>query len=165
MVTTEAFEIRTFRPDDAEQLLRLMQQLAEFEGYLDKLTVKETDLIAHGTGPSPKFQAFVAHLEDSSTLIGMAVTYLIPWTYDLKPTLVLKELFVDEHWRGRTVGLSLMKAVAKHGVSEGAGRLQWNVLPSNSKAERFYRSLGGIRDPDWDPWCMSAGDLLSLSGR
>ncbi len=43
----------------------------------------------------------------------MAVFYLLPFTYDLRPTLVLKELYVDAPYRDRGVGEQLMAAVAQ----------------------------------------------------
>ncbi len=46
----------------------------------------------------------------------MAVTYIIPWTYDLKPTVILKELFIHESARGEGIGKALMKRVASYAV-------------------------------------------------
>lgn len=93
----------------------------------------------------------------------MAATYIIPWTYDLAPTLVLKELFVPEPFRGVGVGRALMHAVAKFASEIGAPRLQWTVLPQNHSAKRFYADLGARPDADREPWIINSAELARLA--
>jgi hypothetical protein len=38
--------------------------------------------------------------------------------------------------------------------ARGAGRLKWDVLPSNEPARAFYRRLGGAPDHDWERWLL-----------
>jgi hypothetical protein len=82
-----------------------MVPLADFERDTDEFAVSEADLAAHGFGDTPRFSAFVAD-DGGSELLGMAVCYVMPWIFDLKSTLVLKELFEDAHgaWAGRRPG-------------------------------------------------------------
>jgi len=129
-----------------------MRRLAKFEGYLDRFTVTESDLIERGLAESgdAQFTAWVA--EGNGLLQGYAVAYLIPFTFDLRPTVVLKELFVDEAVRGQGCGDRLFSAVVEHGRSVNAGLLRWQVLPGNDAAKRFYRSLGGCEDEAWESW-------------
>ena len=62
---------------------------------------------------SPRlFTAFVAEQDDD--LVGMAVVYTIPWTYTLRPKVVLKELFVEEAARNMGAGRAPMAAVISH---------------------------------------------------
>ncbi|MBZ7922349.1 hypothetical protein [Ensifer adhaerens] len=82
--------IRPFEHRDVADVLRLMRGLAVFEGYIDKFCVTEADLVGHGLGANPRFGVLVA--ERGGRAVGIAVYYVIPWTYDLKPTLVVKEL-------------------------------------------------------------------------
>ena len=82
-MTRAAGIIRDFEAGDAAQLLSLMRALARFEDYIDAFAVTEADLLAHGLGDDALFRAFVA--EDESGLVGMAVTYVIPWTYTRHP--------------------------------------------------------------------------------
>ncbi len=164
MATTEAVVVRQFRRDDACELLSLMKRLATFERYIDDFRVSEDDLCRHGLGDQALFQAFVAEEVATQRLVGMAVTYVIPWTYDRRPTLVLKELYVSEDARGLGVGRRLMTVVAQRAESIGAGQLKWTVLPDNTVAQQFYRSLGGRPDADWMPWQMDAAELKRLAG-
>lgn len=144
--------VRAWRDEDAPELVDLMRRLAVFEGYDDEFRVDEDALIRHGRGPKPAFSAWVAERPGLDALAGMAVTYVQPWTYDLRPALVLKELFVAERTRGTGTGTALMRAVIGEGEALGASRIVWTVLHGNVAAERFYERVGGMPDTRWNAW-------------
>lgn len=158
-----AVTVRDFQAADIPALLSLMRALAEFEGYAQHFAVTADDLLTHGLGPDPLFGAKVA-VSAAGDLAGMAVHHIIRWTYDRRPTLVLKELYVSEGWRGLGVGHALMQAVATHAHTIGAPRLHWLVLPGNHAAMRFYRSLGGEPEAGWQSWHMDQPALMALAG-
>ena|ERR1044071_3667736 len=150
--------VRYAEPADAPGLLILMQQLATFEGYADRFRVKATDLLQRGLrateiGRQPQFTAIVAETT-ADELVGYAVVYEIPFTYDLRPTLVLKELFVSANARGTRIGSALLRAVLRHAKSRDCGRLKWEVLRSNDRAKTFYRRFGAERDSAWENWIL-----------
>lgn len=161
MASTEPVIVRPAELADVPELLGLMRALAEFEGYLDAFTVDEASLARAGfeTG-IPEFEAFVACSCIDDRVIGMAVTHVIRWTYDLAPTLVLKELYVAPEARERGTGTALMRAVARHAVGMGAQRLRWTVIPANIAAKRFYEKLGARTETEWEPWILE-GDAIS----
>ena len=140
---------------DAEPLLALMRELAEFEGYAEHLAVTAADLLARGLAPAgePQFTAFVAERAGRG-LLGYAAVVETPFTYDLRPTLTLKELYVRADARGSGAGTALFEQVLAHGRARGAGRLKWDVLPTNDAARAFYRRAGGAPDPDWERWIL-----------
>jgi ribosomal protein S18 acetylase RimI-like enzyme/ketosteroid isomerase-like protein len=142
--------------DDAAALLVLMKQLAAFEGYADQFRVTENDLLARGLAhdSAGHFTAVVAQ-SDLGELWGYAVVYLIPFTFDLAPTLVLKELLVTETARRAGVGNSLMEYVTAHARASQCRLLKWDVLPSNDRAKSFYRKWGGKRNSAWENWIWS----------
>lgn len=84
--------------------------------------------------------------EREGVIVGIAVHYLIPWTYDLKPVVWLKELYVTEAARGMGVGHALVEQLRQHAIGFGASAIKWTVLKSNIPAKAFYRSLGGQPD-------------------
>lgn len=138
-----------------------MRALAEFEGYLDDFRVDENNLIARAFGPIPQCQVFVA--PSSGHVTGYAVVLEIPFTYDLRPTVVLKELYIAEDSRGKGLGKSLMHAVAEWACMRGAGRLKWDVLVGNQLATRFYEQLGASRDEKWLAYQMDCHCLERLA--
>ncbi len=145
----------TIRPFEHRDVLRLMRGLAVFEGYIDKFCVTEADLVEHGFSAAPRFGVLVA--ERGGRAVGIAVHYVIPWTYDLKPTLVLKELFVDETARSLGAGAALIDGLKRHAANIGAPRINWTVLATNETAKHFYRREGGSHDATWEPWTMPIG--------
>ena len=145
--------VRDFERRDVPQLLVLMRGLAAYEGYLDDFAVSEDDLIAHGLGDAPKFSALVACRTGHDELEGMAVTYEIPWTYDMRPKVVMKELFVRDEARGSGVGHALIAQVFARARAINASQVIWTVLKGNKRAEAFYSGLGATADPLWDGWC------------
>jgi ribosomal protein S18 acetylase RimI-like enzyme len=83
------------------------------------------------------------------------VTYGVPWTYDLKPRWVLKELFVSEGVRSSGIGNKLFEAVTAAAAERGATRIDWTVLPQNERAKAFYRARGGKPDAAWENWTLA----------
>lgn len=154
MGTISVGEVREFREQDASQLLELMRGLAEFEGYIDDFAVSESDLIANGLGENRSFQAFVVPDELETQLLGMAVTYIIPWTYDLRPVVVLKELFVRKEARQHQIGQALFERVVKLAKARKASKVQWTVLRGNDAAVNFYQAHGARPDDVWETWLL-----------
>jgi GNAT superfamily N-acetyltransferase len=144
--------IRRAVADDAPQLLALMRKLAQFEGYDDRFAVTVKDLLERGFSSQrpPEFTAWLAELDGAP--VGYAVIYVIPFTFDLRPTVVLKELFIDEAARGRRFGHELMSAVIAHARSLGARLIRWQVLPDNAAAKSFYGQHRAEMDGAWENW-------------
>jgi GNAT superfamily N-acetyltransferase len=140
-----------------------MRGLARFEGYLESFAVSRTELVKRAFGPMPECRIEVAEDRSTGKLCGYSVVLLTRFTYDLKPTLRLKELYVEAGVRRRGVGEALLRAIARYAVSVNAGRLKWDVLPGNIGAERFYRSLGGRRVDEWIAYVMDDPALRRLA--
>ena len=148
--------VRPAERGDVDRLLELMRGLARFEEYIDDFAVTRGSVLEHGFGDERLFTAFVA--EQGEDLVGMAVVYTIPWTYTLRPKVVLKELFVEEAARNAGAGKALMAAVVSHARSIGAAELIWTVMDGNRAAEGFYRSLGASPDHKWHNWSLNLDD-------
>lgn len=151
--TSTGIVIREFRRGDIDQLLQLMQKLAAFEHYLDDFCVTETALEERGLSAKPEFRIFVATSRARpNDLLGMAVFYFVPYTFDLRPDLILKELFVSEEARGHGIGRALMQKLIAIADRAGCRRIRWLVLTENAGGKRFYESLGARHDTKWENW-------------
>jgi len=115
--------------------------------------VTENDLLERGLHDESKqqFSAFVAEAGNGE-LLGYALVYAVPFAFDLRPNLVLKELYVRETARGVGIGHALMATVLVFANELGCGRLKWDVLPENTSAQAFYRSIGGVPNRGWESW-------------
>jgi GNAT superfamily N-acetyltransferase len=141
-----------------------MRDLARFEGYFESFAVTIAELRRRAFGPNPECGIEVAEDVASGSILGYSVILTTPFTYDLKPMLTLKELYVAPEARGRGVGKALMRAVGVRATVVSAGRLRWDVLPGNDRAEAFYQVLGGRRVDEWIAYVMDAPALRELAG-
>ena len=160
---SKMIKIRTATPADLPQVLALMRDLAAFEDYLDTFAVDLGELNSRAFGPGAQCRIFVA--ERAGTLAGYAVALEIPFTYDLRPTIILKELYVRTTDRSAGIGTRLLESVAAWALSKGAGRLHWDVLSGNQQAERFYQRHGGQRVRKWIAYQMDEAKLIELQAR
>jgi len=139
--------------EDCEQLLELMKQLAIFEDYADQFSVTLDDLIDQGfSSETSNFTAIVA--EQGDQLLGYLVYYLIPFTYDLKPTLFIKELYVARKARCKGVGKGIMNLTIEDARVKKCGRMKWDVLSDNTKAQIFYQNFGATHDKKWQGYVL-----------
>lgn len=153
--------VREARAEDVPALIALMRELARFEDYLQDFAVDEEQLLARAFGPQPQCRIYVA--EASGQLLGYAVIQELVFTYDLRPTLRLKELYVAPAARSRGLGERLLAAVSHWATVRGAGRLNWDVLAGNQRAERFYQRLGGRPDTKWIAYTMDCEAMAALA--
>jgi GNAT superfamily N-acetyltransferase len=144
--------IRHAVKEDCKALLTLMKKLAIFEDYIDDFAVTEQDLLDHGFSENQTFIAVVA--EQNKKLQGYLVYYLIPFTYDLKPTLFIKELYVNKSSRGKNIGKELMQFTINDAKEKDCGRMKWDVLSDNIKAQLFYKNFGAKYDERWQGYVL-----------
>jgi diamine N-acetyltransferase len=153
-MAAERVAVRPARPDDAEPLIAMMRALAAFEGYLPRFRVTAGDLRARAFGPGAQCGILVAQGDDGG-LAGYAVWLVQAFTYDLRPTVILKELFVDAAYRNQGVASALLDSLRREAERSGAGQITWLVLPSNDAAKRLYHRFGGAPDADWEHWRLA----------
>lgn len=145
-----SYSIRKARKEDVSPLFGLMTELARFENYIHRFAVTEEVVLESGfVKDPPDFVALVAESDETGDLIGMAVTYRIPYTSYARPMLVLKELYVVEQARSAGVGAALMREVARLAIEQNCVAVRWQVAPWNDPGIRFYERLGAVEDTDW----------------
>lgn len=152
--------VRKAQSQDCAQVLELMKKLAEFEGYLTEFRVTEQDILTLGI-EQRRFTVLVA--EQDQRLLGMLVYYILPFTYDMKPWIFIKELFIEEKGRGKGVGQELMQNLAKECVALGGSKIKWDVLTHNNRARGFYENLGAKQEKDWLGYAMDIHTLPALA--
>jgi len=153
--------IRLATAADAPRLFDLMRKLAAFEGYAERfaVTVKELHERGFATEQPKEFVAWIAERDGEPS--GYAVAYVVPFTFDLRPTVVVKELFVEACARGDGCGSRLFAAIARFARSIDARLLRWQVLPDNVAAKRFYARVGGRADAAWESWVLDLDEARS----
>ena len=158
------YRIRKASANDVEALYELMIELARYERYIDRMAITLDHVREAGFRQTPPdFAALVAEDVGQGGLVGMAVTYQIPYTYLARPVLVVKELFVVERARSHGVGASLMAAIARMAVELNCFAVRWQVAPWNDGGRRFYERLGAVEDREWVTYTLEGEALDRLA--
>ena len=149
--------IRAAEERDAPVLLRLIHELAAYEGQSDVCVVTEPALRGALFGPRPLSEAIFA--EDAGEAIGFALFFPYFSPFPGVPGLFMELLYVTAERRGQGIGRALLQRVAQIAVERGAGRLEWGVLKENAPTIRFYAGLGATLVDDFVA-CRLEGEAL-----
>lgn len=63
--------------------------------------------------------------------------------------LYLEDLFVRPAFRGKRIGLEMMRTLAQRAVDQRCPRFVWQVLDWNEPSIRFYEKLGARILREW----------------
>jgi GNAT superfamily N-acetyltransferase len=124
----------------------MIRELAEFEGWLDYVTIRAEDLARDGFGEHRRFRALIAEWDGQPAGYALFFAYYSTWT---GPGLFLEDLFVREPFRRRGIGKALLAAVARIAVDEHCYGIHWEVLGWNEKAIALYQELGATFRDEW----------------
>jgi GNAT superfamily N-acetyltransferase len=139
--------IRPAVRDDVPLILDLIRELAEYERAPDAVHATLEDLVRDGFGDRPAFHVLIA--DDDEGPAGFAFYFFTYSTWEGRSVLYLEDLFVRPAFRGRGIGLALMRMLASEAVTQKCARFQWQVLDWNQPAIDFYARLGADVQPEW----------------
>jgi GNAT superfamily N-acetyltransferase len=158
--TTDGIDIRFATAADCPLILDLIRELAEYERAPEAVVATEADLLRHGFGAQPRFEALIATLDGAPA--GMALFHPRFSTWLGRPTLFLEDIVVREAARGRGVGRRLMARLATLALDRGWGRIDFHVLDWNP-ARGFYRKMGFDHHEEWLRYGAGEGWLRHLA--
>jgi GNAT superfamily N-acetyltransferase len=171
------FVIRKATPADVPAILRLVRELAAYEREPDAVVATEADFARDGFGERPAFEVLVAESDGAGAeggpragaanepiVIGFALYFFSYSTWEGRRCLYLEDLYVEPGWRGRGVGMGLMRALAATAVERGARRFVWQVLDWNAPAIAFYERLGARVLREWLTVRLEGEALTTLAG-
>jgi len=152
--------IRPATVDDVPVILAFIRELAEYERLSHDVVADEAQLRATLFGARPAAEVLVA---EDPELVGFALFFTSYSTFLGKPGLYLEDLFVRPEFRGKGLGLALMKRLAQIAVERGCGRFEWSVLDWNEPAIGFYKSLGARLMDGWSIVRVTGDALTNLA--
>lgn len=140
--------IRKAVESDSDKLWKLMRELAIFEKYIDSFAITPDIVRQSGFRKNPPdFHCLIA--EDNKNIAGMLVYYFLPYTAQNRPAVYMKELYIDEKYRGLKIGEQLMNALRKEAEQNNCQTIKWTVAQWNEAGIRFYERLGAKENRDW----------------
>jgi GNAT superfamily N-acetyltransferase len=152
--------IRRVRESDADAVVGLVHELAEYEKAPQECHLDAEQLHTALFGPAPALFGHVAEVEGE--VVGCALWFLNFSTWRGVHGIYLEDLYVRQNMRGSGLGKALLAELAAECRRRGYGRLEWWVLNWNSPAIEFYRSLGGEPMDEWTVYRLSDGSLDAL---
>jgi GNAT superfamily N-acetyltransferase len=156
-----SLHIRRARSDEAELVLSLVRELAEYEKLSHEVEATEADIAAALFGENPVLFCEIA--EWAGEPAGFAVWFLNYSTFAGRPGIYLEDLFVRPAQRGKGIGKALLTHLAKQCIANGWSRLQWSVLDWNTPSIDFYKSLGAVLMDEWTICKVSGPALIALA--
>jgi len=139
--------LRPATPDDLDEIIALIRDLAEYERAADEVTLDREELASHLFPSSGTPAASVVLAVDDATgeVAGFALYHGTFSTWLGKPGIWLEDLFVRPAHRKRGHGLALLQ----HLRTLTDGRVEWAVLDWNTPSIEFYEALGARPVPGW----------------
>jgi GNAT superfamily N-acetyltransferase len=156
-----AFVLREAAPADVPGVLRLVRGLADYERLLHEVVMTEPELHAALFGRRPLAYAQLAETEGK--VVGLALWYHTFSTFRGRPDIFLEDLFVEPQYRGRGIGLALLRYLAQRAITDQCRRVEWRVLNWNAPSIAFYETLGATRMEDWHVRRLEGDALAALA--
>ena len=152
----------TYRPaerGDIELIMKFIRDLAEYEKLADQV-VADAGVLADWLFETRVAKVvfalcggveagFALYFHNFSTFLGRAGIYL-------------EDLYVRPGYRGRGLGLGLMRYLARECVQLGCGRLEWSCLDWNRPSIDFYLALGAVPQSEWTTYRLTGEALAAL---
>lgn len=149
--------IRKVLPQDVPAIIRLINELAEYEKLLHEVIITSDNLHTALFGSEAFVEMLVA--EYNSEIIGYALYFKNFSTFKGKPGIYLEDLFVKPEFRGKGFGKALFESIIKTAKEKNYGRVEWSVLNWNQPAIDFYKARGAEALDDWKTYRLTENDF------
>lgn len=154
----------TYRPaerGDIELIMKFIRDLAEYEKLADQV-VADAGVLADWL--FEKRVAKVVFALCGGVEAGFALYFHNFSTFLGRAGIYLEDLYVRPGYRGRGLGLGLMRYLARECVQLGCGRLEWSCLDWNRPSIDFYLALGAVPQSEWTTYRLTGEALAALGG-
>jgi GNAT superfamily N-acetyltransferase len=138
--------VRPARPEDLDEILALVRELAEYERATDAVEFDRDEFVRHVFGEDAIASVLLA--EHDGAVAGYALYYRTFSTWLGRDGIWLEDLFVRPAYRRYGIGQELLNEVR----ARTTGRVEWAVLDWNELAQNFYRTAGAAPLDDWTVW-------------
>ena len=153
--------LRKAGPEDASLILEFIRELAKYERAASEVTATVADIERNLFHPETTTEAIICSIDRKP--IGYAVYFLSFSTWLGKNGLFLEDLYISPNSRGAGAGKKILKHLANVAISNGCGRLEWNVLDWNEPAIRFYESIGAKARNEWVGYRLEGEPLVEVA--
>jgi ribosomal protein S18 acetylase RimI-like enzyme len=142
----QEFIIERVNKQNFNDLLYLIEKLAEYEKLEPPDKKAKNRLMKEGIGKNSKYRAFLGKLNGNP--ISYVIYYMTYSSFLALPTLFLEDIFVLENYRRNSVGQRMFDFCVEKAKEKGCGRIEWCVLNWNTPAIKFYEKNKATK-MDW----------------
>jgi len=152
--------IRKATKDDSKLILDLITELGIYEKLEHEITAT-VEQIENEIFNNKSAVVYIA--EYKSKPVAYSLHFYTFSTFLAKKGIYLEDLFVLEEYRGKGIGKSLLKNIAKEAVDNAFGRVEWSVLDWNKPAIDFYKSIGAFPQEEWTMYRLTGDALINFA--
>lgn len=152
--------IKNAEEKDAGVILEFIRALADYEKMSGDVVADE-QLLKENMFRKKYAECIIAYLGDRP--VGFALYFHNFSTFLGKPGLYLEDLFVKPEHRGKGIGKSLLRHLAKIAKQRDCGRFEWWVLDWNTPSIEFYKKLGAKPMDEWTVFRVAGNALDELA--
>ena len=157
------FIIKPATKNDVSIILAFIRKLAEYERLSHEVVATEELLQRTLFGQRRTAEVAIGYFKNEP--VGFVLFFRNFSTFLGRPGIYIEDLFVEEDYRRRGFGGSLLAYAAKLAVARGCGRLEWSVLDWNEPAINFYKKLGAVPMQEWTVFRVTDESLNRLASR
>jgi len=157
------FTIKPAVQKDVPLILSFITKLADYERLSHEVVATEELLQRSLFGPRRTAEVAIGYFENEP--VGFVLYFHNFSTFLGRPGIYIEDLFVEERYRRRGYGGSLLAYVAQVASARDCGRLEWSVLDWNEPAINFYKKLGAVPMNEWTVFRVTGANLRRLAGR
>ncbi len=141
---TPSIKVRSATPEDVSLIFSFIHKKSEFDrkigAYSGVLTVSEDKLRQTLFNEHPF--AYVLFAQSSEIDLGFALFGFRYSSFIGQPSIWLDDLYVDERFRSKGVGKTLMTHLAQIAQNNTCSHLAWTADARNTRGLSFYHRLG-----------------------
>jgi len=139
----------------------MMHSFARYEKLTHRFKITAAQLEAALFAERPAIEAVLAEADGNT--IGFAIWYFLFGTFSGRYGLFVEDIFVEQAWRGRGLGLALFRHMARIALQRECVQMRWDVLDWNTPAIDFYRRIGATPVQGWITQQLSGDALAALA--
>jgi GNAT superfamily N-acetyltransferase len=148
-------------PSDAQLVLDLVKELAEYEKLSHDVVATVDDVRSSLFGDKPSAECLIARVD--GVPVGFAIFFHNYSTFLARRGIYLEDLFIRPAHRGSGYGRALLAEIARIAIDRKCGRLEWAVLDWNAPAIAFYEKLGAREMKEWRLHRLTGEGLEALA--
>jgi GNAT superfamily N-acetyltransferase len=160
-MTSVASTLRDTMPADIRALHRLMREFATYEKLQHRFKITEAELHAALFGAKRALESTLAEVDGAT--VGFALWYFSFGSFSGRYSLFVEDIFVQQDFRGRGIGLALFRHMARIALERECIDMSWTVLDWNTPAIEFYRRIGARQVRGWIPQQLRGDALAALA--